>query len=278
MMVANDRTERAAPPLQEPRSSGRRGSQRRDSQIATIGLVPAAGRAERLGSLPCSKEVLPVGIEADGRLRVAADDLLDAFAAAGLTRAYVVLRPGKWDVAARLGSGADHGLTLGYLLTEDSRGVPDTLAAAEPFVQGARVAVGFPDILFRTRDAFVRLGERLDQQGGGVVLGLLPTDAPERSDTVELDASGAVRRIAIKSAPGASGHAWVLALWGPAFTRFLGDYARNLANGPERQLGHVLQSWLAAGRPLGGVLLDGDGFHDIGTAAAYARQFAAEGG
>jgi glucose-1-phosphate thymidylyltransferase len=278
MMVATDRPERADPQRHDPHGSRPPKSEGRGSQIATIGLVPAAGRAERLGSLPCSKEVLPVGIEADGRLRVAADDLLDAFATAGVTRAYVVLRPGKWDVAARLGSGSDHGLALGYLLTEDSRGVPDTLATAEPFVQGARVAIGFPDILFRPHDAFVRLGERLDRQGGGAVLGLLPTDAPERSDTVEIDASGAVRRIEIKADPGASGHAWVLALWDPAFTRFLGAYVRNLADGPERQLGHVLKAWLAAGHPLSGVLLDGDGFHDIGTAAAYARRFAPEGG
>lgn len=243
----------------------------------TIGLVPAAGRAERLGVLPCSKEVLPVGLEADGRLRVAADDLLEAFAAAGVARAYVVLRPGKWDVAAQLGAGARHGLSLGYLLAEGSRGVPDTLAAAEPFVRGARVALGFPDILFRPRDAFTRLAERLDREGEGVALGLLPTDEPERSDTVELDGDGNVVSLAVKRPDSRAGHAWVLALWGPAFTRFLSAFVRDLGGGGERHLGHVLQAWLAAGRPLVGVILDG-GFADIGTAAAYGRRFAAIGG
>ena len=245
-----------------------------DDAPETIGLVPAAGRAERLGALPCSKEVLPVGVEADGRLRVAADDLLEAFAAAGVQRAYVVLRPGKWDVAAQLGSGARHGLTLGYLLAEGSRGVPDTLTAAEPFVRGARVAVGFPDILFRPRDAFVRLGERF--VAGGVVLGLLPTDAPERSDTVELDADGNVVAIAIKSPAGRGAPAWVLALWGPVFTRVLGAFSRAIDDGGERHLGHALQAWLAAGHPVRGVVLDG-AFDDIGTTAAYGRRFAAAG-
>ena len=245
----------------------------------TIGLVPAAGRAARLGVLPCSKEVLPVGIDDDGRVRVAADDLLAAFAAAGAGRAFVVVRPGKWDVPTYLGAGDRHGLSLGYLLAEHSRGVPDSLAAAQPFVQGARVAVGFPDILFRPRDAFVRMGDHLAERGRadkGIVLGLMPTDAPERSDMVALAADGTVLAIDIKPEGSTLQHAWVLALWGPAFTRFLGTYVSGIGHdGAERHLGHVFQSWLADGQPIDAVVFAEGRFSDVGTAGAYGRRFSA---
>ena len=39
-----------------------------DSTLKLIGLVPAAGRATRIQPLPCSKELLPVGFQATGRL------------------------------------------------------------------------------------------------------------------------------------------------------------------------------------------------------------------
>ena len=38
-----------------------------------IGLIPAAGRATRLGHLPFSKELLPIGKRTD-RARLAVDD------------------------------------------------------------------------------------------------------------------------------------------------------------------------------------------------------------
>ena len=214
-------------------------------------------------------------------VRVAADDLLDAFAAAGAGRAFVVVRPGKWDVPAHLGAGDRHGLSLGYLLAERSRGVPDSLAAAQPFVQGARVAVGFPDILFRPRNAFVRMGAHLAERGRGdegVVLGLMPTDAPERSDMVALAADGAVRAIDIKPSGSALQHAWVLALWGPAFTSFLGAYVSRIGHdGAERHLGHVFQGWLADGQPIDAVVFSEGRFSDVGTAGAYGRRFSAAG-
>lgn len=244
----------------------------------TIGVMPAAGTASRLGALPCSKEVLPVGIDPRGRVRVAADDLLDAFATAGTERVFVVLRPGKWDIPARFGSGERHGVQLGYLLAEHSRSVPDTLAAAQPFLGGARVAVGFPDILFRPRDAFVRMGAHLaerDRGDDGVVLGVMPTSAPERSDMVDLAPDGGVRAIEIKSADSSLEHAWILALWGPAFTRFLGEFVRGPEHdGPERHLGHVLQSWLRSGRPIDAVVFPNGRFSDVGTSGAYRERFA----
>ena len=51
-----------------------------------VGLVPAAGRASRLGALPCSKEVFPVAFEA-GRARLIIPFALND-------------QPGRWELRA----------------------------------------------------------------------------------------------------------------------------------------------------------------------------------
>lgn len=109
-----------------------------------IGLVPAAGYARRLGSLPVSKEVFPLGIvptvaEGGSRVQVPVDSLLEAFRMAEAETAYVVLREGKWDVPAYLGPGDAYELSLAYLVTPPTLGVPFTIDVASPFVRDAVV-------------------------------------------------------------------------------------------------------------------------------------------
>jgi glucose-1-phosphate thymidylyltransferase len=76
---------------------------------------------------------------------------------AGVTRAYIVLREGKWDIPAYLGDGTMLNMHLAYLMMRLPFGAPYTLDQAYPFVQDALVAFGFPDIIFQPDDAFVQL-------------------------------------------------------------------------------------------------------------------------
>ena len=83
-----------------------------------LGLIPAAGRAERLGRLPCSKELLPIGFRETPQgpvPKVACHYLLERFRAAGIRRAYLVLHESKWDVARYFGTGAMVDMALAYL-------------------------------------------------------------------------------------------------------------------------------------------------------------------
>jgi glucose-1-phosphate thymidylyltransferase len=127
-----------------------------------IGLLPAGGQATRLAPLPCSKELYPIGfrrVEESGELRPQAVShyLLEKMRSAGITKAYFILRDGKWDIPAYFGDGSDLNMRLAYLTIRLSSSVPHTLDQAYSFVQHAVVAFGFPDILFQPRDAFVRL-------------------------------------------------------------------------------------------------------------------------
>ena len=93
---------------------------------SVVGLVPAAGRAKRIAPLPCSKEIFPVGFRRDAqgdvRPRVASHDLFAKFARAGASRAYVILREGKWDIPAYFVDGRIVGLDLAYIVIAESIG------------------------------------------------------------------------------------------------------------------------------------------------------------
>lgn len=231
-----------------------------------VGLVPAAGWARRLGPQPRSKEILPIGSDADGRERVACEPLLEALRRGGVGRAFVLLRRGKTDVAELLGSGARHGLDLAYRFLDPTPSVPATLAAAAPFLGEARVALGFPDILFAPADAYACLLDRQSATGADLVLGLFPTDRPEKTDMVELDAAGRVRRLVIKQPDRGLRYTWSIAVWSPPFTRHLvaAAAAPSVASG-ELWVGDVVTSALAAGLGVEAVTFPGGSYRDLGT-------------
>jgi glucose-1-phosphate thymidylyltransferase len=241
--------------------------------IEGIGLVPAAGRARRIGPLPCSKEIYPVGFvhDANGvyRPRAACEHVLEAIRLGGATRTYVVVAEGKWDIPAYLGDGSLVGMDLAYLTIRRSPSTPTTADRAYPFVRDALVLFGFPDILFEPRDAFARMVARQSESDAEVVLGLFPTNRPEKVDMVDADADGRVRDIVIKPRRTRLRFAWIAAVWSPEFTRFLHEHVASGAKPAERSdeeyVGHVIQAAIASGLHVDTVAFPEGRFHDIGT-------------
>ncbi len=243
------------------------------TQPEIIGLIPAAGRGTRIGPLPCSKEVYPVGFAStDGGRRVpkaVCQYLLEKMRVAGIVKAYVVLREGKWDIPASLGDGATAGMHLAYLMVGISFGVPFTLDQAYPFVRGSLVALGFPDTWFGAHDAFARLLARQTATRADVVLGLFPTDRQEKVDMVDVDKAGRVRRIVIKPRQTDLHYAWGIAVWSPAFTEFLHEYVavrrESAGQAPELFVGDAVQAAINQGMQVESVQVDDEPFLDIGT-------------
>jgi glucose-1-phosphate thymidylyltransferase len=239
--------------------------------VSLAGLVPAAGRAERLGPLPCSKEILPVAVREAGEahFETAGSRLLRQFALAGVRRGFVVLDEDKWDVARYLGDGRDLGLDLAYLTVRRSPSTPATIDRAFEHVRDAIVVFGFPDILLRPDDAFARLLDRLGDTGADAVLGLFPADRPEKVDMVETEKSGRVRRILIKPDRTELELAWIVAVWTPAFTDYLHEFvaAGSVGRSPGRELyvGDVLQAAAADGVHIDTTAFPDGAFLDIGT-------------
>lgn len=255
-----------------------------------VGVVPAAGQGTRLGELPCSKEIFPVGFWRDPetgerRPKAAAHYLLEKMAKAGAGRAYVVLREGKWDIPAHFGDGHFLGIDLAYAMMRRPYGVPFTLDDAYPFLRDAVVLLGFPDILFQPDDVFVLLLDRHRATGADLVLAVYRSRRPDKDDVLELDADGRVRRYEVKPGVTSLTHTWVSAVWGPAFTEFLHEFvaevepaieaAGGLWQGRELYIGEVVWAAVQRGMHVESVMFEDDSYIDIGTpdelAAAVQR-------
>jgi glucose-1-phosphate thymidylyltransferase len=246
----------------------------RSEEIMTnlIGLIPAAGRAERLGPLPCSKELLPIGFRETPRgpaPKVAGHYLLERLRAGGVRRAFLVLHESKGDVPRYFGTGEIADVALAYLSIPGSRSVPETLDRAFPFVAEAIVALGFPDVLFEPVDAYAPLIARQAATGADLVLGLFPTERHRTTDMVELDAEGRVVRVEVRPESTALRYNWLIAVWSPVFTRFLHEAVRSAleapAGGGEFQIGAVVRGAVAAGLRVEGVAFPEGSYRDVGT-------------
>ena len=206
----------------------------KEFELEVVGLIPAAGLAARLSPLPCSKELYPVGFSSgysgqDLRPKVACHYLLERMQFAGINKAFIILRKGKWDIPAYLGDGTMLGMNLAYLMMRLPYGVPYTIDQAYPFIREAIVAMGHPDTLFETDDAFVHLLETLTTSDNDLVLGLFPSDRPEKTDMVDVADNGRIRQILIKPGKTHLRNTWGIAVWKPVFTHFIHDYLSKIA-------------------------------------------------
>jgi dTDP-glucose pyrophosphorylase len=216
----------------------RSGTNRRKEVVA---VLPAAGRSLRLAPLPCSKEILPVGLQAMAgqgpRLRVVSHYLLECLHKADIRVGYIVIRRGKWDIPTYWEGGGMLGMNLAYVVIEGSSGPPDTIDRAYPFVKDNIVAFGFPDIILHPSDIFVKLLDRLEGSGSDVVLALFPAHDAKAMDMIEIDAARRVRAIHLKPKATRLRYAWLCAVWTPVFTEFLHQFLRRVKRG--RKVGVV---------------------------------------
>ena len=244
----------------------------RDKNLAPdiVGLVPAAGQANRIAPLPCSKELYPIGFHrvdgADGlRPKTVSHYLLEKMRIAGVRNAYFILRQGKWDIPSYFGDGTVVDMNLGYLMMRLPFGTPYTLDQAYPFVRHSVVVFGFPDIVFESDDAFVRLLDRLDATKANVVLGLFPVKSPWTMDMVELGNNDEVRSIVIKPPATDLEYGWIIAVWTSVFTEFLHEHLLSLPDQSELSVGHVFQAALHDGLRFQAVRFPDRSAIDIGT-------------
>ena len=257
--------------------------------LPVIGLIPAGGKATRISPLPLSKELYPVGFRGDDdieinnqsnnqnsnqnhlRPKVVSHYLLERMQLAGIDKAYFILRSGKWDIPAYFGDGEMLSMSLGYLIMSLPYGVPFTLDSAYPFVKDAVVALGFPDIIFEPKDAFLKILKRLDNSSADVVLGLFPTDKPHKAGMGDLENTGKVRSIIEKPNQSNLSFMWGIAVWKPEFTKFLHEYLIgikediNLPNSPEIPIGNVIQAAISKGLQVEAEAFENGSYLDIGT-------------
>lgn len=242
-----------------------------------VGIIPAGGKATRLSPLPCSKEIFPVGFyNAEGgqgvRPKPVGQYLLEHFRRAGASRAYIIIRKGKWDIPEYFGDGSSLDLPIGYLIMSLPYGTPYTVDQAYAFVRDANIIFGFPDILIEPKDTYPRLIAHLNATKADVVLGLFPTEQPQLCDPIVFDEQGRILEILIKPDQSDLRITWTVAAWTPSFTRFLHEYLAEVQQtstetslSRELYMSQVIMAAIKYGLQVEGLHLPGARFLDIGV-------------
>lgn len=254
-----------------------------------IGLIPASGKASRLAPMPFSKELYPVGVrlndgDTDPKPKAVCHYLLERMCIAGITKTYMVIRKGKWDLPGYLKSGKFIDMHLAYLIMDLPYGVPYTVDQSYPFVHDALVAFGFPDIIFQPEDGFSKLLDRQSETNADIVLGLFNADDPHQVDMIDLGPNGRIRGIQIKPAQTDLCYTWLIAVWTPNFTQFMHEYliadqgrrndiktAGKYEYEGELFIGDVIQSAVEQNMHVNSVVFEKGNYLDIGTPEALAK-------
>ena len=255
----------------------------RQEENEVIGLIPAAGHAKRIAPLPLSKELFPLRFqmlnqEHIARPKVVSEYLIDKFKQAGISKIFMVIRKGKWDIPEYFGDGELVNMHLSYLMMREPFGPPFTLDQAYPFVRHSIVAFGFPDIMFNHDDVFSQLLERQHASQSDVVLALFPAHNPHVMDMVDIGEKEKIRIIYLKPKETNLTYCWLCAVWTPVFTEFMHDYLQVYRKENSLQkaknekweqadltVGEVIQAGIEHGLDVSGVSFPDGRYIDIGT-------------
>lgn len=189
-----------------------------------VGLVPAAGHATRLG-VAFPKELFPI---LPHRYVPLGEVTLQNLRAAGARHVVVVIQAHKAALLQCFGSGRRLGLDISYVCQDDysnnarkSGGLSEALDSGYHLVRGRTVLFGMPDTLVWPPDCFRQILAEMEASGADLVLGLFPTDTPEKFGMVEFSEDGSVVQIIDKPETTDLTHMWGIIAWSGAFTEHL---------------------------------------------------------
>lgn len=245
---------------------------KRFKRTSVVGVLPAAGRGSRLGAIPSSKEIMPLGFGHAPDTRIGWQPLttierhLAGFRAAGVQKVVIVLGPGKSDIMEYLRGGEQHGLSITYAFQERPRGMPFALDLARPWSAEAQTVFAMPDTLIEPYNAISRLTRHHRASGADVSLGLFETDNPAKYGMVDVDDQGRARAFVDKPKATTLRWMWGLAVWSPEFASFMGDMLGQVPpESAEVVLSDVFDAAMRAGLRIDGVRLNRCRYNDIGT-------------
>lgn len=235
-----------------------------------VGLLPAAGLGTRLWPYKGPKELLPVLRQRGGApLEVEPVPVcyfaLEAMRDAGVQRCVVVVSEAKTEIIRTLGDGHQLSMELAYVVQREPLGLTNVVRTAAPWLGDARVMFALPDTILSPRDALLRM----TQKEADVVLGVFPSDEPERLAPVELDPQGAVLKVHDKPENPPAQNTWGAMLWSSRFTDFCTAWDQK----PERSgvLSHAVEDAKAQGMSLEACVFERGRFLDMGTPLGLAQ-------
>lgn len=230
-----------------------------------IGLIPAAGKGVRLG-LPYPKELYP--IIRDNRYKPVSQYVVENLVASGVKHIVFVINETKHQLIGYFGDGSRFGCRISYVVQEhrgdDNRstspGLAHALNSAYHLIQGKTVCFGMADTVMAPVDVFRQTldGGQADDE---VILGLYPTERPEKFGMVQLAEDNRTLQIVDKPAQTELEYMWGLIVWRSKFTEHLNKCVTEQGIG---DFALIMNTAIEAGQQFRGVPLDGT-FADLGT-------------
>lgn len=233
---------------------------------STIGIIPAAGIASRLGPLGYPKELLPIAYVADesgGALRPmpVIEASFRQLRTAGVGRCVVITSDRKTELVRYVGGGGAIGLDVAFLLQTRPDGLAAAVALAAPWTQGCNACLLLPDTIVRPADALKQVRTTFEAAKADLVLGVFPTARPQELGPVRFDGGMRVTEVLDKPETTDLQNTWAMAIWGPRFTALLQDAVARDA----RTLGDIFNDAVGAGLKVMAVWFAQGQFHDVGT-------------
>jgi glucose-1-phosphate thymidylyltransferase len=229
------------------------------------GIIPAAGSGTRIQPLAFSKELLPVGSRIDPtgveRPRAVSEYLVDRMARSGVQKLCFVISAAKLDIMQYYG-GSYGSLSIAYVVQGEPEGLCDAVFHAAPLVApDEAVVIGLPDTVWFPENALSALPRDV------LSLLLFPVERPSLFDSVEADATGRVRRIAVKSPDPPSRWIWgAMQMPGRTFHALHVLWQRR--DRTDEYLGTLLNAWIGQSEPVHGIAA-GTSYVDVGTLHGY---------
>lgn len=228
------------------------------------GLIPAAGRGNRIQPLAFSKELLPVG----GRLEngterpcAVSEYLVERMIRGGADKICFVIAPGKSDILQYYGAG--YGATAAVFVVQPSpAGLCDAIFRAAPLIaRNEPVVIGLPDTVWLPDDALAKLPDDV------LSFLLFPVDRPELFDAVVLDDDNTVKEIQVKTKDPATHWIWgAFKMPGATFHRLRALWLERGCR--DEYIGTLVNAYLASGNRAVGVKA-GRAYVDVGTLHGY---------
>jgi glucose-1-phosphate thymidylyltransferase len=189
-----------------------------------IGLIPAAGKGVRLG-LPYPKELYPV--IRDNHYKPISQFVLNNLTVAGVKHIVFVINETKHQLIAFFGNGHRFGCHISYVVQESagsaegstSPGLAHALDSAYHLTQGKTVFFGMADTIMPEK-VFARCFAAAAGDDE-VILGLFPTERPEKFGMVRFDGNDQVLEIVDKPRQTDLTEMWGCIIWRPRFTEHL---------------------------------------------------------
>jgi glucose-1-phosphate thymidylyltransferase len=206
--------------------------------LEKIGLIPAAGRATRLG-WPVAKELWPVQINTTEIVPLIECTMRNMIIADCWHHVFVV-RPDKPEIMKHVSTKVPQHVQKSYVCQGHvspggkSSGLVDAIDSSYHLIKGKNVLFGMPDTYVMPHECFLPLVNALEFDLVDIAFGLFETTDYSKYGMVDIDlnvpAPHTVKEIIDKSGLDLGlRYMWGILAWSPAFTEFLHtQYTENM--------------------------------------------------